>query len=71
MPATLSLRSQCSAMSELPMLPNLCSGTLRNDAQQNCVTVAVSRDLVRAQQERQVWVTSLRSSTLHNAADNS
>lgn len=69
MTATLSLQSQCFAVSELPIMPNLCSSTLRDDAQQNCVTVAVSSSLVKAQQERQVWVTSLHSSTLGNAAD--
>lgn len=48
-----------------------CSSTLHDNAQQNCMTVAVSRGLMRAQQERQVWVTSLCPSSLRDAADNS
>jgi len=47
------------------------SSALRDDAQQICVTAATRSGLIRAQQERQAQVTSLRSSSLRHAADDS
>lgn len=66
-PSRPTLLSKWTAQAAKPR----CSSMLPDNAQQNCVTVVMGSGQVRAQQKRQVWVTSLCLSTLHNAADSS